>query len=698
MRRIALLAVALAGCNGSVRLMSTACTTNADCPVSNDCREGICVPRLILPSRDAGCPECGLECGPRVACGQGAAAHCCARGEGCRGDVCVSGCAAISCDAGTVCLEELPGCVAPVVPQACVVTPAPGPWELVERWHYRAPDKYRHSIATPVVMDVDGDGAADVIALFFPDEGSIFNGLVRALSGVDGHLLWQTLPQFAPAAGIAIGDRDGQGHLTVFAMDPNNDVVRLDARTGAEVLPKLSGVCPRFSSQLWGPAWSSILLADKDEVGSALPYCGRASGYNGGMPVAFNRFGTGVEIFDAQLGEIAYGFPAVADLLDFDGRPGRDGHPELVMTGQGRIAIGNNAAPSVMLEALLPSWNGTECTTPSTALEAGGAPAIADFSGDGSAQIAVAGTQCLSVFGVDEIDGGAVLRPRWSRPIADLTSGVTGCSAFDFDDDGAAEVLHADETAFRIFDGKTGAERVKVPHCSATDDELPVVADLDGDGAAEIILVENTFAADIVGCDAGIEPGIRVLAEVGGRFANARPVWNQSTYHVTNVCDGEDLVCGGPFDATNRLGRIPTHERNSWDHYPEPKSTKPYNGYRLNVGDGFSSADLTVSAIAADERDCPRQLTLRARVENQGAHAALRGVLVEFHIDGARVATARTSRRLKPGESEIIRASWVPSAAHAWPVLVSATVNSDGRVRECEPANDGSPVIAARCD
>ncbi len=705
------LGVALAGCTCDSPLVSRVCASNDDCGAKARCRDGVCVPFIEVPSvKDAGCgAACELQCGGVR----------CARGERCRGDVCVSGCAALTCDAGTVCDPALPACVGPVTPVVCLASPPPGPWELVERWHYTPTDTFRHVIASPVVADVDHDGAADVIALFCPDNGYVYAGKLRAMSGVDGRPLWQTQAEFAAATGLAVGARDGEGRLSVFAVTTEGNLVSFDARSGAELWRTLGRACPKPVIQNLGPSWDALGLADFNRDGVAEVYCGDSAfsaidgtpvtvpnsgavgGYYGTVPIVFretpersNAIFSGA--LSLGLGRNLSGFPAVADLLDFDARPGQDRAPELVVSGQGRVAVTNHRAPLVTLEALLPSWDGDKCSTPAVAKELGGAPTIANFAGDGQPEIAVAGTACLTVFGLDVGPEGTQLTPRWSRPVRDVSSGVAGASAFDLDGDGLSELLYADENAFHIFDGPTGVEKVTLPHCSATTYDMPVVADLDGDGSAEIVLAENTFAANLIGCDGGTAPGIRVLAEKRGRFANTRPIWNQHSYHVTNVCDGEDLVCGGPFDPRNVPGAIPKNEPDSWTFVAA--GGVPFNAYRANLSSGFSRADLAVGAVAADERQCPTRLTLKARVENRGARSVPPGVDVAFQVAGVTVAAAKTALRLRPGDFENVSAVWMPAAGIAWPVQLQTVVNPAGLTAECEPGNNVGPVISVRCD
>ena len=83
---------------------------------------------------------------------------------------------------------------------------------------------------------------------------------------------------------------------------------------------------------------------------------------------------------------------------------------------------------------------------------------------------------------------------RWSRPTQDGSSGVTGSAVFDFEGDGVAEVVYADETRLWIFAGPDGSIRLEfADHSSGTRVEYPIIADVDGDGEVEIAFVNELY-------------------------------------------------------------------------------------------------------------------------------------------------------------------------------------------------------------
>ncbi|MBL9104245.1 MAG: hypothetical protein JNL82_25085 [Myxococcales bacterium] len=69
------------------------------------------------------------------------------------------------------------------------------------------------------------------------------------------------------------------------------------------------------------------------------------------------------------------------------------------------------------------------------------------------------------------------------------------------------------------------------------------IADVDNDGSAEIVVVSNKGYANFN------QPAVQVIRDKQDRWIPARRIWNQHTYHVTNV--RED-------------GTIPQVEPKSW--------------------------------------------------------------------------------------------------------------------------------------
>src|SRR5262249_18854866 len=130
-----------------------------------------------------------------------------------------------------------------------------------------------------------------------------------------------------------------------------------------------------------------------------------------------------------------------------------------------------------------------------------GPPTVADFDGDGKPEIAVTvsrsptGTGQSGIFDDPYRTILYVFRPDgaevWHK---DLTpeSGISYYpppAAFDFDGDGAAELVTQDYQYLYVRDGRTGATRFQfaVGNSFLGVGQYPVVADVDNDGHAEIV-------------------------------------------------------------------------------------------------------------------------------------------------------------------------------------------------------------------
>ncbi len=301
----------------------------------------------------------------------------------------------------------------------------------------------------------------------------------------------------------------------------------------------------------------------------------------------------------------------------------------------------------------------------------GGPPTVADFDGDGEPEIGVA---AADYYIVADLECLATPLPagcsdpgiRWKVTNADCSSRVTGSSVFDFDADGRAEVVYADEVEFRILDGVDGAERLAIANRSHTRLEMPIVVDADNDGNAEIVFVENANGG-------GTTQGIRIYGDATDSWASTRRIWNQHAYHVTNVAED---------------GSIPASEPVNW-LTPNPNTESGLmNNFRQNLPeyDANAAPDLVVS-LTLEELGC----TLLARVCNEGDVVAGAGVPVTFWDNATMTevpcagGTPTTPGPLAPGACVDIQCVWNDAPD---PIDVRACV--DNPDYGCAPSGGGT--------
>ena len=155
----------------------------------------------------------------------------------------------------------------------------------------------------------------------------------------------------------------------------------------------------------------------------------------------------------------------------------------------------------------------------------GSVPFIGNLDNDCTMELGVTYKNELRVF---DFDNTSILKLKYSVTTTD-NSGFTGLTMFDFNQDGKTEIIYRDETDLMILDGSTGTILSSTPMNSITGAEFPIVADVDNDGEAEILVngyIENND-----------EYRLYCFESDGSPWAPARAVWNQAGYHVTNVND-----------------------------------------------------------------------------------------------------------------------------------------------------------------
>ncbi|MBI5676858.1 MAG: hypothetical protein HZC48_13745 [Nitrospirae bacterium] len=469
--------------------------------------------------------------------------------------------------------------------------------------------------STPVVADIDNDGIAEIVVKKFTGGFMAFEN--------DGTLKWSTgygnIYSY-PSASIADIDGDGNPEIIVGATVLNNDgTLRWQGSGG------------RGSNNGYG-AFS--LVADVDMDGRPEIIAGNTVYKNDGTILWRNT-------------SVSDGFNAVANFNN-------DSYPEIVLVSSGRVYLLGHDGVIKWGPVSIPGGG------------RGGLPTIADFDGDGLPEIGVAGYSRYVVLNSD----GSIL---WSSVTQDYSSNLTGSSVFDFDGNGSAEVAYADERKFRIYNGTTGAVLFETLNSSATSFEYPVIADVDNDNRAEVVVVANDWYASIP----RINHGVRVFEDANDNWVNTRKIWNQHTYHITNVNDD---------------GTIPRHEQNNWDIY---------NNYRCNsllLEEVNRTSDITASYITVDQTNFPASVTISARIGNGGAVSRPAGVDVTFYDGnpiqgGIFIGTVNTTGTIDSGSYEDVSVTWNnPSAGNH---NIYAVADKDNRFHECREENNTASAEVA---
>lgn len=157
-----------------------------------------------------------------------------------------------------------------------------------------------------------------------------------------------------------------------------------------------------------------------------------------------------------------------------------DGIAEIVSCGNKNVNVSTLKGKTVFKQTV--SDNG------------GGPCTVGDFDGDGFPEVATAFGDYYRIFdprceapSTDCKEKGIL----WAQKSQDHSSYSTGSSLFDFDGDGAMEAVYADECYTRVYDGKTGDVLFSSYHTSLTWHEYPVIADVDNDESAEIVVGSN---------------------------------------------------------------------------------------------------------------------------------------------------------------------------------------------------------------
>jgi len=814
--RLASLLVLVVACDCGSTPLGPECTSASECAPGSACIDNRCVARMDAGAFDGALPDAGRA--DTAGCTTPCAAACCEEGELCVADACLPDLGECTtsddCSEDSFCDADLGRCI-PYDPPArdrdpeCSRVILAGAFSPTVQCEFNeAPEgdafpAHLHVLSTPLVVDFRIDAGPDdpprpsIVAVFDDGEdGSTEQptGVIRILDGETCTLQAElgSLQLTSHSSPPAVGDLDGDGRPEIVAFQAGGGLVAFTYAAGAWSVLWRSTTDGATPSSPTGSGWTGPSLYDLDGDGSpeilrsGFVYdsdgvlldstLGNLEGGSttgvfaviadvDGDDVVEHVQGHGVWEWDAATtawvpeawspGGTAAGHVAIADFGDYPGGMAWPADtPEVAVVSAGFVRVQTLDGVTVLPPVAIPDGG------------QGGPPTIADFDGDGRPEVASAGASQYAVFDLDCSDApigtcgsGRTDGLLWSVRSQDASSNRTGSSVFDFEGDGRAEVVYGDECFLRVYDGTSGEVVFSQARSSCTWYENPVIADLDGDFNAEIVIGDNFncpndpsgTGRDCTGFGLGPRQTDPLFA--GLRCAEGSDCLSGSCVEGFCRCTTDEECCAGagcesapfvceappaetpgtgdtcrasrPFgtrgirvysDAADRWVR----SRGIWNQHayhvtnvdddgtipavPEDNWTAAgLNNFRANVqGDALPGASPDLTA-----RGMPVACTvdgvaaLETRVCNRGTEPVGAGLSVGFYegepSDETLLCRAGTAGVLEPGECENVSCAWgdPPTASPGADITVVADDTRENG--ECYEENNRSLLEGVFC-
>jgi len=613
-------------------------------------------------------------------------------------------------------------------------------------------------IGTPMVVDFDFDKTPSVVhpsIVFISYEGA-YNagqGVIRVIDGKDCHLQASITGEFpfSPEVSVALGDVDGDGRPDIVAADEDRsgvapvsgievwkvqgsgtDFVELARRRQLGSTSLIKGLALHDLDDNGLPeilTEDSILTYDPDAkailelVGLRSHYPNGADSVPGVEPPAVTDIDgdhtaelvTTQGVFDwnpmradvvdktdrggspiwATAASVPSTFVAMGDLGSFStALPGGVDSVELVVVGFGG-------------ELWVKQIDGQVRHHVDKSGFAGGPPVIADFDGDGKMEFASPGFDQLTVFDLDCAsntttgdkcaNGHGKPNPNAIMWQSDTQGARSGMAVFDFDGDGRAEVVYADQCFMRVYDGLTGDVLFSVPRSSTTSYEYPVVADTDGDGYSEIVTTSNDNdvtlscpATDPMNQKATVAfqktHGVTVWKETesaNAHWAGSRPVWNQHAYFVTNVKDDGTIPRMSEFQNNWAKGMPNTYRQN----------VQGKTGIPLSRGDITTTGAPNFSCVLGKAR-------IKVSICNRGLQTLpadkVTAALIETGKPSNQLCTMQATADLAEGACADLSCD-IPVPPNSQTINVTIFGDPTDAIEECNEANNQSTISGISC-
>ncbi len=702
--------------DASINLDSGDCQTGNACGDGGICAGGVCCEKTNACGND--CCTTGELCSfqkcvtPGKTCTESSD---CAAGEYCEmalgsgsdggpvGD-------AASCTTGFIvaegkCLPQPPVCTGAepgldCLPK-CELPPSSGTFdpEITYTWGGVTSSPFSSDVMmTPIVIQLDDDNCdgkitpldiPEIVFVTFTGGAYTGAGTLHAISIVNSTVVEKfSVPGVSPMSQLAGGNIDGK---------PGNEVVGCNGSVATAFDGTGKVVWTNSNVSCASPAIADL---EGDGTVEVVVEGGILNGADGTLkhalpgvptPAVSDLDGDGkLDITDGRRA-----FKADGTLIADSGNPSswgavgdldKDGKPEIVgidpSNGQRRMHIWRvtPGAPGFQVVRQPFDIHETAPSNPCGHNSGGGPPTIADFNGDGTPDVALAGSIAYVIFdGKKLMDATAASTTTllWQTVTQDCSSAATGSSVFDFNGDGKAEAVYSDELNLKVYDGATGTELWKTCNTTGTLIEYPVIADVDNDGQADIVVASNAYAFN---CGGTKQSGIRVIQSKSKSWVRTRRVWNQHSYHITNI--EED-------------GTVPTKEVANW-------TVPGLNNFRQNKqpGSELAAPDATVTV----KPRCSGTFGVLVEVRNLGSAPLPTGIKVEVFAGspptGTSLATATTTIPLYAAQAEVLSIELpnAPADVKSGQTPVFATVTPPSGVVECRTDNNSSSAVSAVCN
>ncbi|GBU08856.1 hypothetical protein AwDysgo_21870 [Bacteroidales bacterium] len=437
----------------------------------------------------------------------------------------------------------------------CSASRPPFAFDIQKKWT-TATNNSIFTCTTPLAGDIDGDGKTEVFALTSNNEIVIFEGHNGAIAG-----------RISP--GVVLANAAWTG-TTFCLLDGNEDgkgEVFIAAQSGSIFLYEVTsapGVRPITFAQRWKKTGfdgrTSPVVSNLDGVGTPEFVVGNLIfDYDGNLKATLAFKGTAIN----------FGYVCLPLVVDLDG----DGLPEIVV---GTNVYKYNGSTATLWKTCpnIPNQDGSNMAadinqdgnvdlvfhtqynanpgfvkvwTPATGQDLGvvatgltgqrSVPFVGDIDG-----IITNGKKYPEIcINSDKSTGGSRgtlyaysytgsgFTKKWEMPHTD-GSGGTILTLFDFNLDGVVELIYRDETHIHIFDGSGSVPVSKFSSVcgSETASELPIIADVTGDGSANIVVTGNAQGKSTHG-------EVMVFEGAASKWASAPNVWNQQLYSPLHV-------------------------------------------------------------------------------------------------------------------------------------------------------------------